>query len=95
MQLKMLDLNLNVLLLACLRLKSKYVPFIFILCYAFAYSTTFLILHLSHFRDIYHVNLGCAQAIQNFLCANCQRKRHQCFACGKLGSSDKSTGAEV
>ncbi|XXG44793.1 hypothetical protein AAC387_Pa02g0051 [Persea americana] len=35
------------------------------------------------------------KAIQNFLCANCQRKRHQCFACGKLGSSDKSTGAEV
>ncbi|KAM7492749.1 hypothetical protein LguiA_035670 [Lonicera macranthoides] len=35
------------------------------------------------------------EAIQNFFCKNCQYKQHQCFACGKLGSSDKSTGAEV
>ncbi|XP_058070757.1 protein ENHANCED DOWNY MILDEW 2-like isoform X2 [Magnolia sinica] len=35
------------------------------------------------------------KAIQNFLCANCQYKRHQCFFCGKLGSSDKSSNAEV
>ncbi|KAJ6824964.1 protein ENHANCED DOWNY MILDEW 2-like isoform X2 [Iris pallida] len=35
------------------------------------------------------------EAIQNFLCRNCKLKRHQCFACGKLGSSDKSAGAEV
>ncbi|XP_008782914.1 protein ENHANCED DOWNY MILDEW 2-like isoform X2 [Phoenix dactylifera] len=35
------------------------------------------------------------QAIQNFLCKNCQYNQHQCFACGKLGSSDKSAGAEV
>lgn len=35
------------------------------------------------------------QAIQNFLCKNCERKQHQCFACGKLGSSDMSKGAEV
>jgi hypothetical protein len=34
-------------------------------------------------------------AIQNFFCKNCQYKQHQCFACGKLGSSNKSTGAEV
>ncbi|KAM7510784.1 hypothetical protein LguiB_009659 [Lonicera macranthoides] len=33
-------------------------------------------------------------AIQNFFCKNCQYKQHQCFACGKLGSSDKSTSAE-
>lgn len=31
------------------------------------------------------------QAIQTFLCKNCQYQRHQCFACGLLGSSDKST----
>ncbi|OVA06583.1 zinc finger protein [Macleaya cordata] len=31
----------------------------------------------------------------NFFCPNCQYKQHQCFACGKLGSSDKSSGAEV
>lgn len=24
---------------------------------------------------------------------NCEHKQHQCFACGKLGSSDKSSGA--
>ncbi|XP_020530736.1 protein ENHANCED DOWNY MILDEW 2 isoform X2 [Amborella trichopoda] len=35
------------------------------------------------------------KAIQNFFCKNCQYKRHQCFACGALGSSDKSSGAEV
>ncbi|XP_042484448.1 protein ENHANCED DOWNY MILDEW 2 [Macadamia integrifolia] len=35
------------------------------------------------------------EAITNFLCANCQYKQHQCFACGKLGSSDKDSNAEV
>lgn len=35
------------------------------------------------------------EAIQNFLCKNCQYNQHQCFACGKLGSSDKSAGTEV
>ncbi|KAM1754950.1 hypothetical protein ACFX11_007306 [Malus domestica] len=35
------------------------------------------------------------EAIQNFFCKNCQHKQHQCYACGKLGSSDKSSGAEV
>ncbi|KAK1316668.1 hypothetical protein QJS10_CPA05g00992 [Acorus calamus] len=34
------------------------------------------------------------KAIQNFLCLNCQFKKHQCYVCGKLGSSDKSVGAE-
>ncbi|PIN01457.1 Histone-lysine N-methyltransferase [Handroanthus impetiginosus] len=34
-------------------------------------------------------------AIQTFLCKNCQYQRHQCFICGRLGSSDKSSGAEV
>ncbi|CAI9088304.1 OLC1v1022604C1 [Oldenlandia corymbosa var. corymbosa] len=32
---------------------------------------------------------------QTFLCKNCQVNVHQCFVCGKLGSSDKSAGAEV
>ncbi|KAM7279882.1 hypothetical protein ACFE04_007016 [Oxalis oulophora] len=32
----------------------------------------------------------------DFFCKNCQHKQHQCFACGKLGSSDKeSSKAEV
>ncbi|XP_042414191.1 protein ENHANCED DOWNY MILDEW 2-like isoform X2 [Zingiber officinale] len=35
------------------------------------------------------------ELIQNFLCNNCIYKQHQCFCCGKLGSSDKTNGAEV
>ncbi|CAL5390360.1 unnamed protein product [Camellia sinensis] len=35
------------------------------------------------------------EAIQNFFCENCQKKQHQCFSCGELGSSDKLSGAEV
>uniref|UniRef100_A0A5B7BBL9 Zinc finger PHD-type domain-containing protein n=1 Tax=Davidia involucrata TaxID=16924 RepID=A0A5B7BBL9_DAVIN len=39
------------------------------------------------------------EAIQNFLCKNCQYQLHQCFVCGVLGSSNKSSnqssGAEV
>ncbi|XVE50756.1 hypothetical protein DITRI_Ditri01bG0188800 [Diplodiscus trichospermus] len=35
------------------------------------------------------------EAIQTFLCKNCEYNQHQCLACGKLGSSDKSSGAEV
>ncbi|KAL8473920.1 hypothetical protein ACS0TY_029992 [Phlomoides rotata] len=34
-------------------------------------------------------------AIQTFLCSNCKYQLHQCFICGRLGSSDKSSGAEV
>ncbi|KAG9132177.1 hypothetical protein Leryth_022232 [Lithospermum erythrorhizon] len=33
--------------------------------------------------------------LQMFCCNNCQYNQHQCYACGKLGSSDKSAGAEV
>ncbi|KAK7300003.1 hypothetical protein RJT34_10834 [Clitoria ternatea] len=32
---------------------------------------------------------------KNFYCKNCEYHQHQCFACGKLGSSDKVKGAEV
>lgn len=35
------------------------------------------------------------KAIESFICPNCQYKQHQCFCCGKLGSSDKASGAEV
>ncbi|KAI3993710.1 hypothetical protein MKX01_002723 [Papaver californicum] len=34
-------------------------------------------------------------AAPNFICLNCQYKQHQCFACGKLGSSDCSSAQEV
>ncbi|WVY90502.1 hypothetical protein V8G54_036016 [Vigna mungo] len=33
--------------------------------------------------------------IQNFYCKNCEYRQHQCFACGKLGSSDKLNNVEV
>ncbi|KAF8017430.1 hypothetical protein BT93_H2566 [Corymbia citriodora subsp. variegata] len=34
-------------------------------------------------------------AMQTFKCENCRHNLHQCFACGKLGCSDKSSGADV
>ncbi|KAH9793554.1 protein ENHANCED DOWNY MILDEW 2 [Citrus sinensis] len=34
-------------------------------------------------------------AVPNFLCQNCVYQEHQCFACGMLGSSDKSSSQEV
>ncbi|CAH9100116.1 unnamed protein product [Cuscuta epithymum] len=33
------------------------------------------------------------EAIQRFVCKNCQYGRHQCFACGLLGFSEKFSGA--
>lgn len=30
-----------------------------------------------------------------FKCRNCLRQQHQCFSCGQLGSSDKSSCTEV
>ncbi|XP_020243797.1 protein ENHANCED DOWNY MILDEW 2-like isoform X2 [Asparagus officinalis] len=35
------------------------------------------------------------KAMQKFFCKNCEYKQHQCFACGKLGSSDETAEAEV
>ncbi|KAF9666494.1 hypothetical protein SADUNF_Sadunf16G0235000 [Salix dunnii] len=35
------------------------------------------------------------EVMQSFFCKNCKFKQHQCFACGKLGSSDKFSVAEV
>lgn len=32
---------------------------------------------------------------KDFICKNCKYKQHQCSACGLLGSSDLSSGAEV
>ncbi|KAJ4842141.1 hypothetical protein Tsubulata_024258, partial [Turnera subulata] len=34
------------------------------------------------------------RAMGNFLCKNCEYKQHQCFACGELGNSDKTSNAE-
>ncbi|KAL6641723.1 hypothetical protein ACP70R_019904 [Stipagrostis hirtigluma subsp. patula] len=33
--------------------------------------------------------------MDEFICKNCKYRQHQCFACGSLGSSDLSSGAEV
>lgn len=33
--------------------------------------------------------------MSTFLCKNCKFKQHQCYACGELGSSDKSSDAKV
>ncbi|KAL9241277.1 hypothetical protein vseg_015407 [Gypsophila vaccaria] len=35
------------------------------------------------------------KALPNFICKNCKYQRHQCFICGKLGSSDITSNAEV
>ncbi|KAL5804012.1 hypothetical protein ACOSQ3_030812 [Xanthoceras sorbifolium] len=42
-----------------------------------------------------HLTREEVDAIHNYLCKNCEYKQHQCYACGKLGSSDKDKGAEV
>ncbi|KAM3744889.1 hypothetical protein ACB098_06G085700 [Castanea mollissima] len=34
------------------------------------------------------------KAMPIFLCRNCKYQQHQCFVCGKLGFSDKSSDAE-
>ncbi|KAG8386064.1 hypothetical protein BUALT_Bualt03G0110100 [Buddleja alternifolia] len=44
--------------------------------------------------DLQVLELGEIKHI-DFYCKNCEYKQHQCFACGKLGSSDESSGAEV
>ncbi|XP_076902369.1 protein ENHANCED DOWNY MILDEW 2-like [Bidens hawaiensis] len=41
------------------------------------------------------LNAAQYEAIATFLCDNCKHQKHQCFACGLLGSSDKSSSAEV
>ncbi|XP_009364644.2 protein ENHANCED DOWNY MILDEW 2-like isoform X2 [Pyrus x bretschneideri] len=38
---------------------------------------------------------GAVDVMSTFLCKNCKFKQHQCYACGELGSSDKSSGAKV
>ncbi|KAK1348692.1 Protein ENHANCED DOWNY MILDEW 2 [Heracleum sosnowskyi] len=35
------------------------------------------------------------EAMLTFICNNCQYQQHQCFVCGKLGSSDQSSAPEV
>ncbi|KAE8654895.1 Detected protein of confused Function [Hibiscus syriacus] len=40
------------------------------------------------------VNDAQIDAIPSFLCKNCLCKKHQCFACGELGSSNNSPGQE-
>ncbi|GAV74612.1 DNMT1-RFD domain-containing protein [Cephalotus follicularis] len=49
----------------------------------------------SNCRSLGFADAAEVEEIPNFLCKNCLYKRHQCFACGKLGSSAKSSGQEV
>ncbi|KAI7744116.1 hypothetical protein M8C21_030366, partial [Ambrosia artemisiifolia] len=35
------------------------------------------------------------EAVPTYLCDNCKHQKHQCFVCGLLGSSDKSSSPEV
>ncbi|OWM79770.1 hypothetical protein CDL15_Pgr023182 [Punica granatum] len=41
------------------------------------------------------INDAQVEAIPLFRCKNCKYKKHQCFSCGRLSSSDTSSGAEV
>ncbi|PPD67415.1 hypothetical protein GOBAR_DD35708 [Gossypium barbadense] len=41
------------------------------------------------------VNDAQIDAIPSFLCKNCLYKQHQCYACGELGSSNKTSDQEV
>ncbi|KAG6634690.1 protein ENHANCED DOWNY MILDEW 2-like [Carya illinoinensis] len=40
-------------------------------------------------------SLGELHGLPRFVCKNCEYQQHQCFACGKLGSSNVFSGAEV
>jgi len=81
------------------RLVEKIVVFLLVLprrklMYDSALLFSFYILLLG--RNLFDCSHGIImQEIQNFYCKNCEYHQHQCFACGKLGSSDKVIGAEV
>ena len=64
-----------------------YFSFIFYFSFSTSYDHVDICLTVD-----YGINL---QEIQSFYCKNCEYYQHQCFACGKLGSSDKVKGAEV
>lgn len=34
------------------------------------------------------------QKMEKYLCKNCKYKKHQCYVCGKLGTSDETLGGE-
>ena len=96
MQLKKLERNHSVLHLECLCVKWKYAIFSYLILLLFGvdvlsrhffFNLNFLVVSILPFYTW--------QAIQNFYCKNCKYKQHQCFSCGKLGSSDKFSGAEV
>ena len=63
-------------------------------CYCFLFTLICLFVSYLYVSSL-HFFSSIWQAIQDFLCKNCEYKQHQCSACGKLGSSDKDKGAEV
>ncbi|KAI3837338.1 hypothetical protein MKW92_049052 [Papaver armeniacum] len=47
-------------------------------------------------KRCFHATVADAGAdAQKFICLNCKYRQHQCFVCGKLGSSDCSSAREV
>lgn len=65
-------------------------------CSSWSMWSSFLPLIIFFNNISYHKeHLPVMQAIPVFQCKNCKYKKHQCFACGRLGSSDVSCGAEV
>jgi hypothetical protein len=86
--------NLLASLLALLIGKLKYAAVTSFLCNSvFLLFFSLVIVFFFYLSALMSFLFG--QAMQSFFCKNCKFKQHQCFACGKLGSSDKFSGAEV
>ena len=66
---------------------------IYLVAYFFKFAFAFVCLKSTCFPLIIQMILAADD--KDFLCKNCKYKQHQCFACGKLGSSDLSSEAEV
>ena len=66
---------------------------IYLVAYFFKFAFAFVCLKSTCFPLIIQMILAADD--KDFICKNCKYKQHQCFACGKLGSSDLSSEAEV
>lgn len=87
--------NLLASLLALLIGKLKYAAITSFLCNSVFLLFFSLVIVFFFFFSFSIDVFSLWQAMQSFFCKNCKFKQHQCFACGKLGSSDKFSGAEV
>ena len=66
---------------------------IYLVAYFFKFAFAFVCLKSTCFPLIIQMILAADD--KDFICKNCKYKQHQCFACGKLGSSDLSSETEV